>query len=230
MKFSIIVPCYNEEKYILEVLKKIQIQKKKYDIEIIVVDDCSTDNSTTILKNNYNLYDRLIINDVNGGKGNSIKKAVNYVTGDITLVQDADLEYDPNDYNLLFSPFFDNDADVVFGTRFNNGKKVRVFYFTHKIANFFITILVNCLTNINFSDVETGFKAIKTTYLKKLKLKENSFAIEIEIAMKLSKIENIKIYEVGISYSGRTYAEGKKIKFIDAFIALIAIFKYKFLN
>ena len=230
MKFSIIVPCYNEEKYILEVLKKIQIQKKKYDIEIIVVDDCSTDNSTTILKNNHNLYDRLIINDVNGGKGSSIRKAINYVTGDITLVQDADLEYDPNDYELLFSPFFDNNADVVFGTRFNGGKKVRVFYFTHKIANLIITTLVNCLTNINFSDVETGFKAVKTSFLKKLNLKENSFTIEIEMTMKLAKIKRIQIYEVGISYSGRTYMEGKKIKFIDAFKAIIAIFKYKFLN
>ena len=230
MKFSIIIPCYNEERYILEVLKKVQIQKKKYDIEIIVVDDCSTDKSNTILKNNHTLYDKLIINEVNRGKGSSIRKAINSVTGDITLVQDADLENDPNDYELLFSPFFDNNADVVFGTRFNGGKKVRVFYFTHKIANLIITTLVNCLTNINFSDVETGFKAVKTSFLKKLNLKENSFTIEIEMTMKLAKIKRIQIYEVGISYSGRTYMEGKKIKFIDAIKAIIAIFKYKFLN
>ena len=166
MKFSIIIPCYNEEKYILEVLKKIQIQKKKYNIEIIVVDDCSTDKSNTLLKNNKILYDKLIMNEINKGKGGSIKEGIKYVTGDITLVQDADLEYDPNDYELLFSPFFDNNADVVFGTRFNSNKKVRVFYFTHKIANLIITTLVNFLTNINFSDVETGFKAIKTIHLQ----------------------------------------------------------------
>jgi glycosyltransferase involved in cell wall biosynthesis len=230
MKFSIIIPCYNEEKYILEVLKKIQIQKRRYDIEIIVVDDCSIDKSNAILKSNQILYDKLIINEVNKGKGGSIREAIKYVTGDITLIQDADLEYDPNDYELLFSPFFDNNADVVFGTRFNSNKKVRVFYFTHKIANLIITTLVNCITNINFSDVETGYKAIKTSYLKKLNLKENSFAIEIEMTMKLARNKHIKIYEVGISYSGRTYMEGKKIKFIDAFKAIIAIFKYKFLN
>ena len=230
MKFTIIIPCYNEEKYILEVLKKIQIQKKRYDIQIIVVDDCSNDKSNTILKNNPVLYDKLIINEVNKGKGGSIKEAIKYVTGDVTLVQDADLEYDPNDYELLFSPFFDNNADAVFGTRFNSNKKIRVFYFSHKIANLIITTLVNCLTNINFSDVETGFKAIKTSCLKKMDLRENSFTIEIEMTMKLAKIKCIKIYEVGISYSGRTYMEGKKIKFIDAIKAIIAIFKYKFLN
>jgi glycosyltransferase involved in cell wall biosynthesis len=228
MKISIIVPCYNEERYIIKVLQKINSQKEKFDLEIIISDDCSTDKTINILKENKNLYDKLITSDHNGGKGNALKKAIPYVTGEITLIQDADLEYDPRDYSALFEPFFEDDADVVFGTRFNSGKKVRVFYYVNRIANFLITTLVNFFTNINFSDVETGYKAIKTSYLKNLNLKEDTFAIEIEITMKLGKMKSLKIYEVGISYSGRTYAEGKKIKLIDAFKAIIAIFKYKF--
>jgi glycosyltransferase involved in cell wall biosynthesis len=230
MKISIIIPCYNEENYILEVLKKVNEQKKNFDIQIIVSDDCSTDKTIQILKENTQLYDKILISDTNKGKGHAIKKAIPHLTGDITLIQDADLEYNPEEYSILFSPFFDDNADVVYGTRFNTGKKVRIFYYINRVANYFITTLVNCFTNINFTDVETGYKAIKTEFLKKLNLKENSFEIEIEITMKLAKIKSIKIYEVGISYSGRTYEEGKKITMKDGIKAILAIIKYKFLK
>ena len=228
MKFSIIIPCYNEERYIIDVLKKVNKQKDNFQIEIIVVDDCSTDNTIQFLKKRPELYDKLIISEQNEGKGNAIKLALPYLTGDITLIQDADLEYNPQDYPIIFAPFFEDNADIVFGTRFNTGKKVRIFYFLNRVANFIITTCVNFLTNINFSDVETGFKAFKTEHLKKLNLKENSFTIEIEITMKLAKIKSLRIYEVGISYSGRTYEEGKKIKMSDGFKAIYSIIKYKF--
>ena len=229
MKITIIIPCYNEDRFIFNVLEKVNLQKNQFNLEIIVVDDCSTDKTISILKENENLYDKLITCDHNEGKGHAIQQAIPHITGEITLIQDADLEYDPRDYGVLFAPFFEDNADVVFGSRFNTGKKVRVFYYANKIANFIITNLVNCLTNVNFSDVETGYKAIKTDYLKKLKLKENSFAIEIEIVMKLAKIKSLRIYEVGISYAGRTYDEGKKIKASDGLKAVLSILKYKFL-
>jgi glycosyltransferase involved in cell wall biosynthesis len=228
MKFSIIIPCYNEERYIIDVLKKVNNQKKFFQIEIIIVDDCSTDNTIKFLKQRTELYDKIIISNQNKGKGNAIKLALPHITGDITLIQDADLEYDPKDYPIIFAPFFEDNADVVFGTRFNTGKKVRIFYYFNRIANFIITTFVNFLTNINFSDVETGFKAFKTEHLKKLNLKENSFTIEIEMTMKLAKIKSLRIYEVGVSYSGRTYEEGKKIKMSDGFRAIYSVIKYKF--
>ena len=230
MKISVIIPCYNEENYILGVLKKVNEQKSKFDIQIIVSDDCSSDKTISILKENSHLYDKILISDVNKGKGHAIKQASPHLKGDITLIQDADLEYNPEEYEILFEPFLSDNADVVYGTRFGSGKKVRIFYYINRVANFIITNLANSLTNINFSDVETGYKAIKTNYLRKLNLKEDSFTIEIEMTMKLSKIKGIKIYEVGISYSGRTYEEGKKIKMSDGFKAIFAIFKYKFFS
>ena len=230
MKISVIIPCYNEENYILEVLKKVNEQKNKFDIQIIVSDDCSSDKTIPILKENTHLYDKIVVSDTNKGKGHAIKQAIPYLTGDITLIQDADLEYNPEEYEILFEPFLSDDADVVYGTRFGSGKKVRIFYYINRVANFIITNLANSLTNINFSDVETGYKAIKTNYLRELNLKEDSFTIEIEMTMKLSKIKGIKIFEVGISYSGRTYEEGKKIKMSDGFKAIFAIFKYKFFS
>ena len=230
MKISIIVPCYNEARYIINVLKNINKQKTKFDLEIIVVDDCSKDESISLLEKNKNLYDKLIISETNKGKGNAIRLAIPHITGDITLIQDADLEYSPEDYPVILTPFFEDDADVVYGTRFNSGKKVRIFYYLNRVANFIITTFVNCLTNINFSDVETGFKALKTKHLRNLNLKENSFTIEIEMTMKLARIKSLKMYEVGISYSGRTYDEGKKIKMSDGIKAIFAIIKYKFTN
>ncbi len=230
MKISIIVPCFNEERYIIDTLKRVCEQKKNYDLQIIVSDDGSTDNSADLLNKNSDLYDKLIISETNKGKGNAIRNAIPYIEGEVTLIQDADLEYDPKDYSIIFNPFLEDGADVVYGTRFGSGKKVRIFYYINRVANFIITNLVNTLTNINFTDVETGYKAIKSKYLKNLNLIENSFTIEIEITMKISKIKPLKIFEVGISYSGRTYEEGKKIKMIDGIKAILAIFKYRFLS
>ena len=230
MKISIIVPCFNEEQYIIDTLRRVCEQKKNYDLQIIVSDDGSTDNSVDLLNKNSDLYDKLIISETNKGKGNAIRSAIPYIEGEVTLIQDADLEYDPKDYSIIFNPFLEDGADVVYGTRFGSGKKVRIFYYINRVANFIITNLVNTLTNINFTDVETGYKAIKSKYLKNLNLIENSFTIEIEITMKISKIKPLKIFEVGISYSGRTYEEGKKIKMIDGIKAILAIFKYRFLS
>ncbi|MAJ22221.1 MAG: glycosyl transferase family 2 [Candidatus Pelagibacter sp. TMED64] len=227
MKISVIVPCYNEEKYIIEVLKKINLQKNTFNIEIIVSDDKSTDNTLDILKNSSNLYDKLVIGEVNKGKGAAIKLALEKVTGDITLIQDADLEYSPEDYKKLLLPFFEKKADVVYGSRFSGSSEKRILYFHHRIANFLITLFSNLLTNLNFQDIETGYKVFKTDILKRLNLKEDSFGFEVEVTQKIAKL-NLKIFEVGISYSGRTYLEGKKITTIDAFKAIYCIIKYRF--
>ena len=226
MKISVIVPVFNEEKYILNILEKINNQKKKNNLEIIVSDDASTDGTKDILKKNNNLYDKIIYNIKNKGKGHAIIKALEFVTGDYVLIQDADLEYDPNDYEKLFHPANKFDADVVYGTRFKGSEAKRILYFKNRLANFILSLFVSILTNINFSDVETGYKLVKSKLLKEINLKENSFAIEIEITMKLAK-KNLKFYEVGISYNGRTYQEGKKISVKDGFIALYKIFYYK---
>lgn len=227
MKISIIIPVYNEERYVLEILERVNSQKKNYDLEIIVNDDTSTDNSLKILKENHHLYDKLIEGKVNKGKGYAIISALNYVSGKYLLIQDADLEYNPKDYSQLFSPILNLDADVVYGSRFQGSDPKRILYFKNRFANFILSLLVSILTNINFSDVETGYKLIKTNILKSLKLTEKTFAIEIEITMKLAK-QNLKFYEVGISYNGRTYEEGKKINLKDGLKALFLIFYYRF--
>lgn len=228
MKISIIIPVYNEEKYILTVLQSVIEQKKLYNLEIIVIDDNSDDNTKKILENNPQLYDFIIFKDKNEGKGSAIINGLSKVTGDYVLIQDADLEYSPTDYAKIFYPTSKN-ADVVYGSRFVGSNPKRILYFSHRIANSIITLIVNCLTNINFTDVEVGYKLIKTDLIKKIDLKENSFGIEIELTMKLAKLK-IKFYEVGISYYGRTYAEGKKITLKDGFIAIYKIFYYKIFN
>lgn len=227
MKISVIIPCYNEEKTILEILAKVNNQKSKFNLEIIVCDDGSKDRTISIIEENNNLYDKFIKLDQNSGKGSAIQKAITQCTGDIILLQDADLEYDPNDYDKMINPFVTKNADVVYGSRFQGSGAHRLIYFSHRVANFFLTLLTSIMTNINFSDVETGYKAFKSEVLKSIILKEKSFGIEIEITMKISKLK-VKIYEVGISYNGRTYAEGKKITIKDGFIAVFLIFKYFF--
>ncbi len=229
MKISIIIPVFNEKNYILEILKKVNFQKKKFDLEIIISDDCSNDGTKEILDNNKDLYDKIIISDKNQGKGGAIINALDLVAGDYVLIQDADLEYDPEDYQKLIDPAINQDADVVYGTRFKGSEAKRILYFKNRLANFILSLLVSILTNINFSDIETGYKLIKTKLVKKINLKEKSFAIEVELTMKLAKM-NLRFYEVGISYNGRTYEEGKKISIKDGFIALQKIFFYKFFN
>lgn len=225
MKISVIIPVFNEEKYIIQTLKKINIQKKFYDIEIIIIDDCSTDNTNNIIKQNEKLYDYFIRNDKNIGKGGSLKVGFAKAEGEIILIQDADSEYDPNEYSKLLEPFEKYEADVVLGSRFKGSGAKRIIYFSHQIANKFLTFLCNLLLNKNFSDVETGYKVFKKNILSSMNLEQNDFGIEIEMIMKFSKL-NLKIYEVGINYNGRTYNEGKKINFIDGIKALYLIFLY----
>ena len=229
MLISIIIPCYNEEKYILEILKRVNQQKTKFNLEIIISDDCSGDKTNEILKQNKNFYDKLIINSKNQGKGAAIKKALQFCSGNIVLIQDADLEYDPRDYKDLISPFIESGADVVYGSRFTGTFARRVIYYKNQIANKFLTFLVNLLTDKNFTDIECGYKVFKKEILEKCNLKENTFTFETEVTMKVSK-KNYIIYEVGVSYSGRTVEEGKKIKLKDGFLAIYTIFKYRFFN
>jgi glycosyltransferase involved in cell wall biosynthesis len=229
IKISIIVPCYNEEQYISEVLKNINKQRKKYNLEIIVINDGSQDNTDKILKKNKKIINKIITKKKNEGKGSAIKTGLNYVTGEYTLIQDADLEYSPQDYEKIFNPIFKYNADVVYGSRFISNEPRRIIYFKNELANKCLTYISNIVSGLNLSDIEVGYKVFRTSILKSLNLKENSFGFEIETTMKLAK-NNYKIFEVGISYNGRTYAEGKKIRTIDGILALFYIFKYKFLN
>jgi len=226
MKITILIPVFNEKNYILKVLEKVNKQKENFDLEIVVVDDCSSDGTIKILKENNRLYDKIIYKDRNEGKGSAVIEGIKISTGEFLLVQDADLEYSPNDYVKLFEPI-KYGADAVYGSRFKGSEPKRVFYFFNRVANFLITFLVNFLTNINFSDVETGYKLIKTDLIKKINLQEKTFAFEVELTMKLSKLK-IKFYEVGINYNGRTYEEGKKIQIKDGFIAVYKIIYYFF--
>ena len=226
MKISILIPVFNEKKTILKILEKVNIEKKNFDLQIVVSDDGSNDGTVEILKKNEHLFDIFVNKTSNDGKGSAIIEGLKKCSGQYTLIQDADLEYDPEDYPKLFKPIIKHEADVVYGSRFVGDEPRRVLYFSHRIANFFITFLVNCLTNINFSDVETCYKLIKTDLLRKINLNEKSFAFEVEVTMKLAK-EKVKFYEVGISYCGRTYEEGKKIQFKDAIIAVYKIIYYK---
>ena len=219
MKISIIIPVYNEKDYILEILKRVNKQKKEFDLEIVVSDDSSDDGTVDILEQNKELYDKISFNKKNKGKGSAIINALGLVSGDYILIQDADLEYNPSDYGKMFYPAMKMNADVVYGTRFKGSEAKRILYFKNRLANFVLSLFVSILTNINFSDIETGYKLVKSELLKSINLKENSFAIEVEITMKLAK-KKVKFYEDGIGYNGRTYEEGKKISIKGGFIAL----------
>ena len=201
----------------------------EFNFEVININDGSNDNSKKLLKENSSLYNTLISFNNNRGKGFAIKEGLKKISGEIILIQDADLEYLPHNYKNLLEPFEQYEAQVVYGSRFKSTEASRVLFFWHMIANKIITFCSNIFSNLNLTDVETGYKVFRSDILKKIDLKENSFAFEIEITQKIAKIKpKLRIFEVGISYFGRTYDEGKKIGFKDALSALISIFKHSF--
>lgn len=235
-KLSILIPAYNEENTIHIILEKIQDVELIENIqkEIIIVNDCSKDKTVEsvekYMQQNPNLDIRFFSQPVNMGKGAAINRAIKECSGDYMIVQDADLEYDPQEYNLLLKPVFMDNADVVYGSRFVGHHPHRILFYWHSIGNKFLTRLSNMMTNLNLTDMETCYKLIRTSIAKEINIKENRFGIEPEITAKLAKIKKIRIYEVGISYYGRTYEEGKKIGWKDGFRAIYCILKYKFSN
>ena len=230
MKLSIIIPCYNEEKTLKKIVSRV-MKFNSHNKEIIIVDDCSSDNSPEIIKDLLNNYDSIQSHRhiKNLGKGAAIKSGIEMSKGDIILIQDADLEYNPKEYDKLLRPFLEADADVVYGSRFLGGDYTRLHFFWHRIANFLLTVLCNIFTNLNMTDMETGYKLFKSSIIKSIDLKEKSFGVEPEITIKLSRKKCI-FYEVPISYTGRSYEEGKKITLKDAFIAIYCIIKYRFFD
>jgi glycosyltransferase involved in cell wall biosynthesis len=224
MKVSIVIPCYNENatiEKIVEAVRAAPIQNK----EIIVVDDGSRDGTQTVLNEISKTIDQVIYHPANRGKGAALRSGFAAATGDIILVQDADLEYSPQDYPSLLEPIFSDKADVVFGSRFMGGRPHRVLFFWHMVANKFLTLLSNMFTNLNLTDVQTGYKAFKAPIIKSIDIEEDRFGIESELVAKIAKLR-CRIFEVGISYYGRTYQEGKKITWRDGLRAFHATIKY----
>ena len=229
MKVSIIIPCFNEEKTISLVINKI-LNSYNGEKEIIVIDDFSDDKTREILDSDLkNKINKIILNDKNYGKEFSIRKGINIAEGDIILIQDADLEYDPSDYNKLIKPIEKGVADVVYGSRFIGSEEKRVLYFWHMLGNKLLTLMSNMLTNLNLTDMEVCYKAFKSNIIKNIILRENRFGFEPEITAKIAK-RKIRIYEVGVKYYGRTYQEGKKITWRDGFSAIRCIIKYNIFN
>lgn len=235
-KLSILIPAYNEAPTIHLILNKIREVElvKGIEKEIIIVNDSSTDTTADEVKKfmdqNPELNMQLFNQATNQGKGAAINRAIQECTGDYLVIQDADLEYDPEEYNLLLKPVFKDNADAVYGSRFVGDNPHRILFYWHSKGNKFLTGLSNMMTNLNLTDMETCYKLIRTSIAKNITIKEKRFGIEPEITAKLAKIKNIKIYEVGISYYGRTYLEGKKIGWKDGFRAMYCILKYRFKN
>ena len=226
MKLTIVIPCYNEQNTIRSIIAAVRAAAVA-DKEIIVVDDCSTDGTREILKREIEpLVSQVIYHPINCGKGAALRTGFAAATGDVVIVQDADLEYDPQEYPRLLKPILDGKADVVFGSRFMGAEAHRVVYFWHMVGNRVLTLLSNMCTNLNLTDMETCYKVFRREVLQKIKIEENRFGFEPEITAKVSRLPDCRIYEVGISYYGRTYAEGKKIGWRDGFRALYAILKY----
>jgi glycosyltransferase involved in cell wall biosynthesis len=232
MKLSVIIPAYNEQASIYNILQRVSSVELINGIEkeLVIVNDYSKDNTESELLRFRDDHPEVIINyqkhEINRGKGAALRTGIISATGDFIIVQDADLEYDPREYNILLQPILDGFADVVYGSRFVGGKPHRVLFFFHTIGNNLLTFLSNLLTNINISDMETCYKLFRSDIIKSINLVENRFGFEPEVTAKVSRIPNIRIYEAGISYYGRTYAEGKKISWKDGFRAIYCIIKY----
>ena len=226
MKLSILIPVYNEEKTILKVLERIkEVKINELEYQIIVINDGSTDKTKKLLEDNKQLYNSLVNNQKNSGKGFSIQKGIEIINGDVVIIQDADLEYDPINYTKILEPFLLGVADVVYGSRFIGSDKKRVLYFWHTVGNKFLTLISNIFTNLNLTDMEVGYKAFRSDIIKNINLEENRFGFEPEITAKISN-KSLRIYEVGISYFGRKYVDGKKITWKDGFSAIRCIIKY----
>jgi len=232
-KISVIIPCYNEVFTIEKIINRILESLNNYKLlnyEIIIVDDYSSDGTRELLNKIQDPKIKIFLHDRNQGKGGAIQTAIKKITGELIIIQDADLEYDPFDYNKLLLPFFETNADIVYGSRFlGGGKYVRIHFFWHYLANKLLTFICNLFTNLNLTDVETGYKVFKAQVIKSINLKEKTFSFEPEVTIKLAK-KKYKFYEVPITYNGRSYDEGKKIGLKDAFIALWSIVLYSFKN
>lgn len=230
MKISIIIPVFNERKTLQQVIEKVHSVNLNIQKEIIVVDDASTDGTRELLEQALKeKVDKVAYHPRNQGKGAALRTGFKHATGDFVIVQDADLEYDPNEYAFLLQPILDGKADVVYGSRFTGHRPHRVLFFWHSVANKLITTFSNMITNLNLTDVETGFKVFKKAVLDKITLEEDRFGFEIEITIKLARLK-CRIYEVGISYWGRDYSEGKKITWKDGIRAIFCILKYGILR
>lgn len=227
MKLSVVIPVYNEKDTIIELYES--VRAVPIEKEIILVDDCSTDGTREIIHGLADSMTKVMHHERNMGKGAALRTGFKNATGDIVIIQDADLEYDPGQYPKLIQPILEGKADVVYGSRFVTGDYRRVLYFWHMLGNSFLTLLSNMMTNLNLTDMETCYKVFRREVLQKITIEENRFGFEPEITAKLSKLD-IRIYEVGISYSGRTYHEGKKIGWKDGLSALRCILKYNLLR